>query len=152
MVSKDTMLTYKKKGDEGEPVIATGLMDVPSMGGEVNMIDVTTLADSYIQYTPGLKDPGDLAMVFLYENKSPDSPFRVFTQAGKDEEVLEFTLELPDGTKFEFDGIPTVTLDDITTNDRITFTCRVALQSDIDIINPSDEEDDNGDNGDNGDD
>ncbi len=138
MVSKDTMLTYKKKGDEGEPVIATGLMDVPSMGGEVNMIDVTTLADSYIQYTPGLKDVGDLAMVFLYENKSPDSPFRVFTQAGKDEEVLEFTLELPDGTKFEYDGIPTVTLDDITTNDRITFTCRVALQSDITITHPDD--------------
>lgn len=136
MISKDTFLTFKRVGDE-EAIIATGLIDVPAMAGERNMIDITTLADDSLKYTPGLKDPGDLPMVFLYENKSENSPYRVFRKAGDANEVIDFELTLPDGTKFAYSGIPTVTIDDITVNDRITFTCKVALKSDIKVTDPT---------------
>lgn len=136
MISKDTFLTFKRVGDE-EAIIATGLIDVPAMAGERNMIDITTLADDSLKYTPGLKDPGDLPMVFLYENKSENSPYRVFRKAGDANEVIDFELTLPDGTKFAYSGIPTVTIDDITVNDRITFTCKVALKSDITVTDPT---------------
>lgn len=135
MITKDTMLTFQRATDVS-PIVATGLIDVPALAGEVNMIEITTLADDSIKYTPGLKDPGDLPMVFLYENTSDDSPYRAFRKAGDTHEIVEFVLTLPDGTTFAYSGVPTVTIDDITTNDRITFTCKVALKSDIVVTDP----------------
>ena len=136
MLSKNTQLTFKRSTD-AEATIAVGLMDVPAMAGDRNMIDITTLADDSIKYTPGLKDPGDLPMKFLYDNSSSDSPYRIFRDAGDADEVLEFNLTLPDGTNFKYEGVPTISVDDITTNDKITYTCKVALRSDIEITDPS---------------
>lgn len=138
MITENTYLTFKRSTDN-EPIIATGLIDVPALAGDRNMIDITTLADDSLKYTPGLKEPGDLPMVFLYDNSSDNSPYRVFRKAGDGKEVIEFALTLPDGTKFEYTGIPTVTVDDITVNDRITFTCKVALKSNIIVTDPSDD-------------
>lgn len=135
MLSKDTILTFKRSTDS-TPIVATGLIDVPSLAGEVNMIDITTLSDGSIKYMPGLKDPGDLPMVFLYDNSSEDAPYRVFRKAGDAQEIIEFVLTLPDETSFTYSGIPAVTIDDITANDRITFTCKVALRSDIIVADP----------------
>lgn len=138
MITKDTVLTFKRTTDSA-PIIATGLIDVPALAGDRNMIDITTLADDSLKYTPGLKDPGDLPMVFLYDNSSDNSPYRAFRKAGDNAEVVEFVLTLPDGTAFTYSGVPTVTVDDITVNDRITFTCKVALKSNIVVTDPEDD-------------
>ncbi len=136
MLSKDTFLTFKRSSDQS-PIIATGLIDVPPMIGDRNMIDVTDLSHECIMYEPGLKDPGDLPMKFIYDNSKENSPYRVFRTAGENNEIIEFVLSLPDGTTFTYSGIPTVSIDDITVNDKITFTCKVALKSDVVVQDPN---------------
>lgn len=135
MLSKDTTLKFKRTTD-AEAVLATGLLQVPPMGGEVDQIETTTLSDGIKKYINGLKDAGDLSMQFLFDNSSADTPYRAFKTAQEAADTVEFTITLPDGTEFGFAGIPSVTMDEITVNDRITFTARVALQTEITLTDP----------------
>ena len=134
MLSKDTTLEYKTSLDS-EYVLATGLLSVPPLAGEKDQIEVTDLSDSYKRYINGLKDAGDVSMQFIYDN-SADSPYRKLRAAGEEDETVDFKITLPDGTIFEFEGMPNVTIDEVTVNERITFTVKVALASDIEVTDP----------------
>ena len=134
MLSKDTTLEYKVSGAPAY-VLAAGLVSVPPMSGEKTMIEVTTLSDSIIRNINGLRDAGDISMQFIYDNTA-NSVYRKLRVAGDADQQGEFRITLPDGTKFEFTGQPDVTIDEIGVNDRITFTCKIALGSEIVVTDP----------------
>lgn len=136
LLSKDTTLTFERAGDI-TPVLATGLIQVPQMEGETDQIEVTDLSDTRKRYINGLKDAGDLSMQFIYDNSSADSAYRAFRTAQDADTALDFVLTLPDTTTFTFSGVPSVTIDEIGVNDRITFTAKIALSSDVVIADPS---------------
>lgn len=61
VISKGITLSY---GD----TVLTNLQEIPELGGEVEAIEITTLADAAHMYTDGIKNYGDsLAFKFLYE-------------------------------------------------------------------------------------
>ena len=65
VISKNITLSYKK---DSNFVALTNLQEIPDLGGEVEAIEITTLADSAHMYTDGLKNYGDsLEFKFLYE-------------------------------------------------------------------------------------
>ena len=128
---------------EGKGLIA-GLMEIPDLGGTPEKVDVTTLADSSYKYINGLADYGDLAFKFLYDNSTNDSNYRILQMIERDcnegiGTYAKVTLTFPDGTAFEFDCIPSVTIDGAGVNTALTFTLNCALQSDIEVTHPAGE-------------
>ena len=67
VISKGITLSYKAaQGAEYTPL--TNLQEIPDLGGEVEAIEITTLADAAHMYTDGIKNCGDsLEFKFLYE-------------------------------------------------------------------------------------
>jgi len=111
------------------------LQSIPSLGGEPEKVDVTTLADDARHYIPGVKDYGDLDFTFLYDGTASTGNFAVLKAL--EGSVVAVKVGIPDGsqgaisTTFEFAAIITVSLDEAGVNDALTFTCRCSLQSDI---------------------
>ena len=110
------------------------LQSIPSLGGENEKVDVTTLADSARHYINGIKDYGDLDFKFLYDNSAATSNYRKLKSLGSDTVGVRITL--PDTTKFTFDAQLSVALDEAEVNAALTFTCTAALQSDISVADP----------------
>lgn len=119
------------------------LQEIPSLGGTPDKIEVTVLKDEAKHYINGLKDYGDLAFKFLYDNSGTTSNYRVLKDL--EGEKVSVKIELPDavtastgtGTTFIFDAYLTTSLDGVGTNSALTFTCNAALQSDIDVTDPT---------------
>lgn len=138
MLANGIKLGYKKKG--AEPATYTdlpGLKEVPEMGDEPEKVDNTCLSDKVKQYEYGIGDPGDLEFKFKYENSSATSPYRVLRAAAESKEVLSFEETFPDGTKFNWDAQVSVKLGGGGVNGVIDFTLKMALQSDIRVVDPS---------------
>jgi hypothetical protein len=65
VISKGITLSYTTSEEKIE---LTNLQEIPELGGEVEAIEITTLADAAHMYTDGIKNYGDsLAFKFLYE-------------------------------------------------------------------------------------
>lgn len=138
MLANGIKLGYKKKG--AEPATYTdlpGLKEVPEMGDEPEKVDNTCLSDKVKQYEYGIGDPGDLEFKFKYENSSATSPYRVLRAAAESKEVLSFEETFPDGTKFSWDAQVSVKLGGGGVNGVIDFTLKMALQSEIAVVDPS---------------
>lgn len=138
MLANGIKLGYKKKGSE--PATYTdllGLKEVPEMGDEPEKVDNTCLSDKVKQYEYGIGDPGDLEFKFKYENSSATSPYRVLRAAAESKEVLSFEETFPDGTKFNWDAQVSVKLGGGGVNGVIDFTLKMALQSEIAVVDPS---------------
>lgn len=133
LLSKDITLSYKLAEAFVE---LPDLQEIPELGGDVDKVEVTTLADGARRYINGLKDYGDLAFTFLYGNGATDS-FRVLTGLETAGTVQEFQVELGDGTTFTFTGFPHVKMGGAAVNAALTFTLNIALNSDITIGNPA---------------
>ena len=74
ILSKDITLSYKKNEVWTE---IPDLQEIPDLGGDVDTVEVTTLADGAKRYIKGIKDYGDLAFKFLYDNSTDTSNYRV---------------------------------------------------------------------------
>lgn len=88
-------------------------------------IEVTTLADTHHKYMEGLKGaPEAITMKFYYESNQFSE---LFAQVGKNTDNGEiWMIELPDTSKFDFDGyIESCTLDSATTNAAMTYSIAV---------------------------
>ena len=116
VISKGITLSYKK---DAEFVELTNLQEIPDLGGEVEAIEITTLADAAHMYTDGLKNYGDsLAFKFLYEG----TQFATLnTLAGS----TEWKVELPDGEACTFSGSSSVKLDGVGVNAALTYTLSI---------------------------
>ena len=113
------------------------LMEVPELGGAPEKIDVTTLSSDVKMYIPGIKDLGDLAFKFLYDNSSSTSNYRVLKGLADAGAKASFQIEYPDTSKHVFDAIPAVKMDSGAINGALTFSVTMLLQSDIAVTNPA---------------
>jgi hypothetical protein len=99
-ISRGITLSYKKDADFIE---LTNLQEIPDLGGEVEAIEITTLADEAHKYTDGLKNYGDsLEFKFLYEKNQ----FTTLDALGE----AEWKVALPDGATCTFGGTCSVKL------------------------------------------
>lgn len=104
----------------------TNLMEIPELGGTVESIEVTTLADAAHVYTDGLISYGDsLAFKFLYEKAQ-------FTELNGLEGSQTWKVELPDGATCTFGGACSVKLDGAGVAAALTYT--LAIKPDSEMI------------------
>ena len=133
LLTKDIKLSYKK---DSSYEVLDGLMEVPSLGGTPDKVEVTTLADASRRYIKGLKDYGDLAFKFLYQNDTATSNFRILRGLEESGKIVEWKVEFPDGTAFAFSGECSVAPSDGSVGGYIAFTLNISLNSDIAVTNP----------------
>jgi hypothetical protein len=136
MLANGITLSYKKSGGSSYTEL-TGIKTVPELGNEEEKVENTGLGDKSKQYEYGIGDPGDLEYTFKYENKSETSPYRVMRKAAADKEVLSFQEKLPDGTTYEYDAMVSVKLGSGAVNGVLEWTLKMALQSDLEVTDPS---------------
>ena len=124
VISKGITLSYKT-GSEGQYTALTNLQEIPELGGEVEAIEITTLADAAHTYTDGLKNYGDsLAFVFLYETTQFDT-LQALTGS------INWQVELPDSTTCSFSGTCSVKLAGVGVNAALTYTLAIKPNSEM---------------------
>lgn len=133
ILSKGATLSYKLLEDYVE---IPDLQEIPALGGSVEKVEVTTLADGAKRYINGIKDYGDLAFKFLYDNSTADSSYRVLKGLETDGKIQDFQVEFPDGTTFTFNAFVSVEVDSAAVNGALTFTCNLSVNSEIVVGNP----------------
>ena len=103
----------------------TNLQEIAELGGEVEAIEITTLADAAHTYTDGIKNYGDsLAFKFLYEKEQ-------FATLNDLSGVQEWKVELPDGATCSFGGTCSVKLDGVGVNAALTYTLSIKPNSEM---------------------
>lgn len=103
----------------------TNLQEIPELGGDVEAIEITTLADAAHTYTDGIKNYGDsLAFKFLYEETQ-------FSTLNGLEGSQAWRVELPDGASCSFGGTCSVKLDGVGVNAALTYTLSVKPNSEM---------------------
>ena len=103
----------------------TNLMEIPELGGTVESIEVTTLADAAHVYTDGLISYGDsLAFKFLYEKAQ-------FTELNGLTGSQTWKVELPDGATCTFGGACSVKLDGAGVAAALTYTLSIKPDSEM---------------------
>jgi hypothetical protein len=124
VISKGIKLSYKN-GTGSEFVELTNLQEIPELGGDVEAIEITTLADAAHMYTDGIKNYGDsLAFKFLYE----DTQFATLNGLTG---ASEWKVTLPDGEACTFGGTSSVKLDGVGVNAALTYTLAVKPNSEM---------------------
>ena len=134
LLTKDIKLSYK---NNDQYVEIANLQECPELGGTAEKVEVTTLADGNKKYINGIKDFGDLAFKFLYDNSTTTSNYRVVRGLEEAGNVVEWKVTFPDNTEFVFSGEVTTAIDSASVNNALTFTANITLNSDIVVTNPS---------------
>lgn len=138
-------MSYTTKNETPVTKTVTGLQEVPTMLGKPSKIDVTCLADSVKKNIFGIKDLGDLAFKFIYDNSGVDSNFRLLKGLTDSHELVTFKIEFPDaitpttgtGTTFTFDAYTNVETDAAQVDKALGFSASLALQSEVSVSNPT---------------
>ena len=136
MLANGTKLEYKEKSGSSYTNLE-GLKEIPEIGDEPEKVENTCLADTSKKYEYGIGDPGELEFKFKYDNSSATSSYRVLRKAAEGKKVLSFKETLPDGTVFEWDAQVGIKLGGGGVNGVMEFTCKMALQSEIAVTDPS---------------
>lgn len=134
ILSKGITLSYK---NADAYVVIPNLQEVPELGGTAEKVDVTTLADGNYKYINGIKDFGDMAFKFLYDNAGAESNYRICRGLEEAGQVVDWKVEFPDGTGFEFSGEASTAIDSAAVNAALTFTLNITLNSEIAVTNPA---------------
>ncbi len=137
ILSKDTTLGYKPTTEAADYTIIGDVQEVPELGGKVDKVDVTTLADSSKRYIQGLTDPGDLAFKFLYDNSSAAANFRILKGLETAGTIVPFEVTYAHDTKHDFTASVQVSMDSTKTGEALTFTANLTLNSKITVVSPT---------------
>lgn len=137
MLANGIELAYKETEAATSYTSLAGLKEVPEMGADPEKVDVTDLASKNKKYEYGIGDYGDLAYKFNYENGSASSSYRILRKLADEKKLIFFQQKYPDGTKFTFKAQCSVKLGGGGVNAAIEFTLTLALQSDIDVVDPT---------------
>lgn len=135
ILTKGITLSYKKTGDTYTEI--ANLQECPELGGTAENVEVTTLADGNKKYIKGIKDFGELAFKFLYDNSGAESNYRVVRGLEEAGSIVDWKVTFPDNTSFAFSGEVTTAIDSAAVNAALTFTATITLNSDIAVTNPS---------------
>ena len=135
LLTKGITLSYKKTGSTYTEI--ANLQECPELGGTAENVEVTTLADGNKKYIKGIKDFGELAFKFLYDNSGAESNYRVVRGLEEAGNVVDWKVTFPDNTSFAFSGEVTTAIDSAAVNAALTFTATITLNSDIAVTNPS---------------
>ena len=135
ILTKGITLSYKKDGSNY--AVIANLQECPELGGTAENVEVTTLADGNKKYIKGIKDFGELAFKFLYDNSGAESNYRIVRGLEEAGSVVEWKVTFPDNTTFAFSGEVTTAIDSAAVNAALTFTATITLNSDITVTNPS---------------
>lgn len=136
LLSKGIKLSYKT-GSTSSYKVLPDLQEIPDLGATVDKVEVTTLDDGAKRYIEGIKDYGDLEFVFLYDNSSAESSYRVIRGLEDAKTMASWKIELPDGTSFTFDGTVITTISGAGVGDALTFSAGITLNTDMVVANPS---------------
>ena len=112
------------------------LQAIPDLGGEVDKLEITTLADSSVRKMNGIIDYGDLEFTFLYDTEVEDSGYRQLHALEEAASVDEYVIELADGTTFTFSGQVSTNIVGVGVNEALTFTAMISLTTAIVIDIP----------------
>ena len=124
VISKGIKLSYKAASGSTYTEL-TNLQEIPDLGGEVEAIEITTLADAAHMYTDGLKNYGDsLAFKFLYDGTQ-------FSTLNGLTGSIEWKVDLPDNESCSFSGTCSVKLDGVGTNAALTYTLAIKPNSEM---------------------
>lgn len=131
VISKGITLSYKASGAEAYTELKD-LQEIPELGGDVEAIEITTLADAAHTYTDGIKNYGDsLAFKFLYK----PAQFKALDAL---EGVVDWKVALPAGNDAAevaatctFSGTCSVKLDGVGVNAALTYTLSVKPNSEM---------------------
>lgn len=137
ILSKGITLGYKATSGGSTYINIPNLQECPQLGGSAEKVDVTVLTDGNYKYINGIKDFGDLAFKFLYDNSGEQSNYRIvrgLEEAGK---VVDWEVSFPDGTKFHFSGEVATQIESASVNSALAFTATITLNSDIAVVNPT---------------
>lgn len=119
----------------GEYVEIPGLQSIPSLGGDPEMVDITTLSDMQFHYMAGIKDYGDLEFQFLYipasEMASGNQSNYQLAKGSEDGSSKACKVIIGDGTTFNLTGTVAVSLNEAGINEAFTFNITVGLSADI---------------------
>lgn len=126
ILSKGIKLGYSATGTETYTDL-TDLLEIPSLGGSIDKVDVTTLADASKKYINGIKDYGDLAFKFNYAKEQ-------FKTLNSLTGSVHFKVSLPDNTTATFSGEPSVSLEGVGVGVAMTYTLNISLDSDINFV------------------
>lgn len=122
VISKGITLSYKT-GDAGDYVLLNDLQEIPDLGGDVESIEITTLADEAHTYTNGIKNYGDsLTFKFVY-NTAQFNTLCGLTGS------INWKVSLPDNTSCTFSGTSSVKLDGVGVNAALTYTLSIKPNS-----------------------
>lgn len=135
ILTKGITLSYKKDGTTYD--VIANLQECPELGGTAENVEVTTLADGNKKYIKGIKDFGELAFKFLYDNSGAESNYRIVRGLEEAGNIVEWKVTFPDNTTFAFSGEVTTAIDSAAVNAALTFTATITLNSDITVTNPS---------------
>lgn len=135
ILSKGITLSYKASGDEYK--VIPNLQECPELGGSAEQVEVTTLADGNKKYIKGIKDFGELAFTFLYDNSGAESNYRVVKGLEDAGEVVDWKVTFPDKTEFTFSGEVSTAIAGAAVNAALTFSANITLNSDISVQNPT---------------
>lgn len=123
MISKGIKLSYKN--GESQFVDLTDLQEIPDLGGEVESVEITTLADAAHRYEEGLISYGDtLSFKFLYAKEQ-------FTALDALNTECEWKVSLPDASTCTFSGKGSVKLDGVGVNAALTYTLNIKPASEM---------------------
>ena len=139
LLSKGIKLGYRASGSAAGTAYAEipDLQEIPDLGGEPEQVDVTTLADSNYHYIAGIKSFDSLTFVFLYDNDAATSNYRVVRGLEEAGDELEWELEFPDGTKFDFAGTVSTSIIGAGVNAALQFNATITLNSDMTVVDPA---------------
>lgn len=133
ILTKGITLSYKKSA---EYETLTNLLECPQLGGTAERVDVTTLDDGNRKYINGVKEYGELAFKFLYDNSGETSNYRIVKGLETAGKMVEWKVTFPDSTEFVFSGQVSTAIDASAVNAAVTFTANITLNSDITVTNP----------------
>jgi len=126
LISKDITLSYKN-GAAGEFIELENLQEIPDLGGDVEAIEITTLADSAHRYTDGLINYGDsLAFKFLMGDDTAQ-----FLELNALTGVSNWQVKLPGGDTCTFSGSSSVKLDGAGVAAALTYTLSIKPNSEM---------------------
>lgn len=131
ILSKGIKLSYKT-GSGTSYTDLTNLLEIPSLGGTMDKVDVTDLSCDSKRYINGIKDYGDLQFKFNYEQAQ-------FLALDALTGSVDWKVSLPDGTagaldtEATFSGEPSVSLEGVGVGAAMTYTLSVSLDSDIEF-------------------